>query len=111
MAYRGSQLGVESELQCQPTPQPHQIRAASATYTTAYGPMLDPQPIKQSQGSNLCPHGFQSDLPLLRQDGNSQTLILKLYLPKDCHYYVPFSWAPAACCAESVTDILSLYGR
>ena len=47
-------LGVQSELHCQP--QPQQIQAMSATYTTAHG-NTGSLITEQGQGSNLQPHG------------------------------------------------------
>ena len=41
-------------------------------------PMPDPQPTERGQGSNLRPHGCQSDLLLLSHDGNSYSCFLNL---------------------------------
>ena len=37
----------------------------------------DPQPTEQGQGSNLCPHGYQSHSFLLSHDGNSEDIKFK----------------------------------
>ena len=54
-----------------PQPQPHQIWAVSATYTSAHG-----KPTEWGQGSNLRPHGCWSDSFLLSHKGNSSTWLL-----------------------------------
>ena len=50
-------LGVKLELQL-------------PAYTTATA-ILGPYPTEEGQGSNLCPHGYQSDLFPLSQNRNS----------------------------------------
>ena len=67
--------GSNRSCSCRPTPQPqqHQIRAVSMTLPQLTA-MLDPQPTERGQGSNLQPHGFQSDSFLLCHDGNSRQL-------------------------------------
>ena len=67
-------LGVESELQL----------LADATATA----MPDPQPTERGQGSNPHPHGYQLDLFLLHQNGNS--LIQHLNYPKVCLMWTLF---------------------
>ena len=57
-----SHSNARSEPRLQPTPQ------LSAT--------LDPSPTEQGQGSNPCPHGYQSDSFLLRHNRNSDFCFL-----------------------------------
>ena len=73
-------LGVEYwSCSCRPTPQPQQceIWDTSVTYTQLMA-MLDPWPTEQGQGSNLHPHGYQSDLFLLCHNRNSLDLTFKI---------------------------------
>ena len=62
-AYGGSQArGLIGACSCRPTPEPQQrqIRAASATYTTAHS-NTGCLTTEQGQGSNPQPHSFWSD--------------------------------------------------
>ena len=76
MAYRSSQARG-------------QIRAVPLANTTAtampdlsclcdlpHRAVPDPEPTERGQGSNLCPHGCQSDLFLLSHNGNTSYEIL-----------------------------------
>ena len=86
-AYGGPRLRVKSEL-CQshsnarskPSLQP--ISQLTAT--------LGPQPTEQSQGSNLRPHGYQSDSFPLSHDGNSSKSFFFSLDKVDLQYCVSF---------------------
>ena len=70
-------LGVKSELRCQPAsePQQRQIRAVTATYTTAHG---NAGSLTQWD-SNPKSHGSQLDSFPLRHDGNSFMVCFRFY--------------------------------
>ena len=66
-------LGVKSELHLQPTPQ---LMARP-----------DPRLAERGQGSNLCPHRYQSDSFPLSHNGNSSKSFCMNHSPSP--YHVP----------------------
>ena len=84
----GPRLGLELELQlpASPRPQQHQIRAASATYTTAWG---SAKPTERSQGWNPCPHvlSHNANSLLFSRNRNFLRYDKRTELPVPCTHF------------------------
>ena len=102
--YGGSQArGPNWSCSHWPTPQPqqHQIQATSATYTTAQGNTRSLT--EWGQGSNLDPHGYQSDLFSLSHNGNSRNSSYYIHLCPDakkpllCERHLDQRDSPVSC--------------
>ena len=73
-------LGVKLELQLPAYTTATVTRDPS--HVTQFVTTLDPRPTERGQGSNLHPHGYQSDSFLLHHNGKSN--ILLLVIPPPC---------------------------